>query len=50
MGEFRAFVGGLAWATDDRALEQAFSRFGQVLESKVRYICLLKALTITAGA
>jgi len=35
MGEFRAFVGGLAWATDDRALEQAFSRFGQVVESKV---------------
>jgi len=35
MGEFRAFVGGLAWATDDQALEQAFSRFGQVLESKV---------------
>ncbi|KAK7822435.1 glycine-rich rna-binding protein grp1a [Quercus suber] len=23
--EFRCFVGGLAWATDDQALERAFS-------------------------
>ncbi|CAM8971754.1 unnamed protein product [Rhodiola kirilowii] len=33
--EFRCFVGGLAWATDDRALEQAFSQFGEVIESKI---------------
>ena len=33
--EYRCFVGGLAWATDDRALERAFSEFGEVVESKV---------------
>ncbi|MBA0751421.1 hypothetical protein Gogos_000344 [Gossypium gossypioides] len=35
--EFRCFVGGLAWATDDRALEEAFSAFGEIVESKVRF-------------
>ncbi|MDK2413522.1 RNA-binding protein, partial [Aphanizomenon sp. 202] len=33
--EFRCFVGGLAWATDDRSLHDAFSPFGEVLESKI---------------
>ncbi|KAL8143514.1 hypothetical protein V2J09_016546 [Rumex salicifolius] len=33
--EFRCFVGGLAWATDDRSLETAFSQYGDVLESKI---------------
>ncbi|XP_058215257.1 glycine-rich RNA-binding protein 7-like isoform X2 [Rhododendron vialii] len=33
--EFRCFVGGLAWATDDRSLEQAFSQYGDVIESKI---------------
>ncbi|CAM8937863.1 unnamed protein product [Rhodiola kirilowii] len=33
--EYRCFVGGLAWATDDHALEKAFSQFGDVLESKI---------------
>ncbi|GAB4829897.1 Cinnamyl-alcohol dehydrogenase Flavonol reductase/cinnamoyl-CoA reductase [Ancistrocladus abbreviatus] len=33
--EFRCFVGGLAWATDDQTLGRAFSQFGEVLESKV---------------
>ncbi|XP_075493178.1 glycine-rich RNA-binding protein-like [Primulina tabacum] len=33
--EFRCFVGGLAWATTDQTLEQAFSQFGDVIESKV---------------
>ncbi|KAK1287464.1 hypothetical protein QJS10_CPB19g00571 [Acorus calamus] len=33
--EFRCFVGGLAWATDDRALEDAFSQYGEILESKI---------------
>ncbi|GMJ01763.1 hypothetical protein HRI_003845500 [Hibiscus trionum] len=32
--EFRYFVGGLAWATDDRALEEAFSTFGEIVELK----------------
>ncbi|KAL3843451.1 hypothetical protein ACJIZ3_000854 [Penstemon smallii] len=33
--EYRCFVGGLAWATTDQSLEQAFSQFGQVIESKI---------------
>ncbi|XVE66971.1 hypothetical protein DITRI_Ditri08aG0122600 [Diplodiscus trichospermus] len=33
--EFRCFVGGLAWATDDRALEDAFSAYGEIVESKI---------------
>ena len=33
--EYRCFVGGLAWATTDQALEEAFSKYGEVLESKV---------------
>ncbi|MCB5900642.1 RNA-binding protein, partial [Bacillus cereus] len=33
--EYRCFVGGLAWATDDRALEKAFSAYGDILESKI---------------
>ncbi|KAF2588935.1 hypothetical protein F2Q70_00041470 [Brassica cretica] len=33
--EYRCFVGGLAWATDDRALETAFSHYGDVLDSKI---------------
>ncbi|WP_109027118.1 RNA-binding protein, partial [Klebsiella pneumoniae] len=33
--EYRCFVGGLAWATDDQALGRAFSSYGDVLESKV---------------
>ncbi|GJY78864.1 glycine-rich RNA-binding protein-like protein isoform X1 [Tanacetum coccineum] len=33
--EFRCFVGGLAWATTDQALEEAFSKYGEVLESKI---------------
>ena len=33
--EYRCFVGGLAWATDDRSLEQAFSQFGEITDSKI---------------
>uniref|UniRef100_A0A5B7ACW8 RRM domain-containing protein n=2 Tax=Davidia involucrata TaxID=16924 RepID=A0A5B7ACW8_DAVIN len=33
--EYRCFVGGLAWATDDQSLEKAFSQFGEILESKI---------------
>ncbi|CAN0909129.1 Glycine-rich RNA-binding protein, partial [Linum grandiflorum] len=33
--EYRCFVGGLAWATTDEALHEAFSTFGDVVESKV---------------
>ncbi|GBG81821.1 hypothetical protein CBR_g34002 [Chara braunii] len=33
--EYRCFVGGLAWATDDRALENAFRQCGDVVDCKV---------------
>ncbi|XVF67725.1 hypothetical protein PTKIN_Ptkin10aG0145000 [Pterospermum kingtungense] len=33
--EYRCFVGGLAWTTDDRALEEAFSAYGEIVESKI---------------
>jgi RNA recognition motif-containing protein len=33
--EYRCFVGGLAWATTDGRLEEAFRGFGDVLQSKV---------------
>ncbi|KAL8556061.1 hypothetical protein ACS0TY_003751 [Phlomoides rotata] len=33
--EYRCFVGGLAWATTDQSLEQAFSQYGEVIESKI---------------
>ncbi|CAL1384954.1 unnamed protein product [Linum trigynum] len=33
--EYRCFVGGLAWATTDEVLQDAFSHYGEVLESKV---------------
>ncbi|GER50360.1 glycine-rich RNA-binding protein [Striga asiatica] len=33
--EYRCFVGGLAWATTDQSLEQAFSQYGEVVESKI---------------
>ncbi|KAF5758743.1 putative RNA recognition motif domain, nucleotide-binding alpha-beta plait domain superfamily [Helianthus annuus] len=33
--EYRCFVGGLAWATTDQSLQQAFSQYGEILESKI---------------
>ncbi|CAL9228585.1 unnamed protein product [Arabidopsis halleri] len=33
--EYRCFVGGLAWATQDQDLERTFSQFGDVLDSKI---------------
>ncbi|XP_043718192.1 glycine-rich RNA-binding protein 7-like [Telopea speciosissima] len=33
--EFRCFIGGLAWVTDDQALERAFSQYGNIIESKI---------------
>ena len=33
--EFRCFVGGLSWSTDDRSLKDAFRAFGEVMDSKV---------------
>ncbi|MCA9544251.1 MAG: RNA-binding protein, partial [Myxococcales bacterium] len=31
----KLFVGGLAWATDDNSLRNAFESFGEVTEAKV---------------
>ena len=31
----RLFVGGLAWATGDKALWEAFARIGEVTDAKV---------------
>ena len=31
----KLYVGGLAWATDDAGLREAFARFGEVTEAKV---------------
>jgi cold-inducible RNA-binding protein len=31
----KLFVGGLAWATTDEGLMQAFEQFGQIVEAKV---------------
>jgi len=36
--EYRCFVGGLAWATDNASLQQAFASYGDVLDSKVRLL------------
>ena len=33
--EYRCFVGGLAWATTDDALYEAFSNYGEILTSKI---------------
>ncbi|XLS59516.1 hypothetical protein HN51_009271 [Arachis hypogaea] len=41
--EFRCFVGGLAWATNNEALEKAFSAYAKIVESKIR---LLQASSI----
>eukprot|EP00252_Welwitschia_mirabilis_P027080 TRINITY_DN915_c0_g1_i3.p1 TRINITY_DN915_c0_g1~~TRINITY_DN915_c0_g1_i3.p1 ORF type:complete len:206 (-),score=63.03 TRINITY_DN915_c0_g1_i3:250-867(-) len=35
MSSSKLFVGGLPWGTDDEALKQAFSEYGQVIEAKV---------------
>ena len=31
----KLFVGGLAWATDDQGLREAFEAFGDVIDAKV---------------
>ncbi|XP_044460915.1 glycine-rich RNA-binding protein RZ1A-like [Mangifera indica] len=33
--EYRCFIGGLSWSTSDRALKDAFEKFGHLLEAKV---------------
>ncbi|KAK9077126.1 hypothetical protein SSX86_005462 [Deinandra increscens subsp. villosa] len=33
--EYRCFIGGLSWSTSDRALKDAFSKYGRLLDAKV---------------
>ncbi|KAH1099036.1 hypothetical protein J1N35_015957 [Gossypium stocksii] len=33
--EYQCFVGGLAWTINDRALEEAFSAYGEIVGSKI---------------
>ncbi|KAJ9561156.1 hypothetical protein OSB04_006316 [Centaurea solstitialis] len=33
--EYRCFVGGLAWATSEHSLEEAFSQYGKIVDSKI---------------
>nr|Q9SIX3.2 RecName: Full=Probable glycine-rich RNA-binding protein 1; Short=AtGR-RBP1; AltName: Full=AtRBG1 [Arabidopsis thaliana] len=33
--EYRCFVGGLAWATDEQSIERCFNEFGEVFDSKI---------------
>ncbi|MBA0730968.1 hypothetical protein Golax_004630 [Gossypium laxum] len=33
--EYQCFVGGLAWTINDRALEEAFSAYGEIVDSKI---------------
>jgi len=44
--EYRCFVGGLAWATDDSRLETAFRPYGEVVESKVPPFCSFPTLLL----
>jgi len=36
--EYRCFVGGLAWATNNESLEHAFASYGEILDSKVCFV------------
>lgn len=35
--DYRIFVGGLSWDITERQLEDAFSRFGKILDCQVSY-------------
>ncbi|KAH9551730.1 hypothetical protein CY35_09G028300 [Sphagnum magellanicum] len=35
MASSKLFIGGLAWATDEQTLKEAFSSFGEVIEAKI---------------
>ncbi|KAL8472337.1 hypothetical protein ACS0TY_029522 [Phlomoides rotata] len=34
--EFRYFIGNLSWSTSERGLNQAFEKFGHLVDAKVR--------------
>lgn len=42
--DFRVFVGGLSWNTDDRGLEDAFSKFGEIADAKVSHQHIFEVL------
>uniref|UniRef100_A0A6N2L9Q7 RRM domain-containing protein n=1 Tax=Salix viminalis TaxID=40686 RepID=A0A6N2L9Q7_SALVM len=33
--EYRCFIGGLAWATTDQILHEAFSQYGEIIDSEI---------------
>ena len=35
--DYRIFVGGLSWDVTERQLEDAFSRFGKIVDAQVYY-------------
>lgn len=39
---YRIFVGGLGWNTSQRHLEDAFVRYGKIIDSLVIIFCSLK--------
>lgn len=36
--EYRIFVGGLSWNVSERELENAFSRYGKIIETQVTFV------------
>lgn len=44
--EYRCFIGGLSWSTSDRALKNAFEKFGNLTEAKVIICVSLLALLV----
>lgn len=39
--EYRCFIGNLSWSTSDRGLKDAFEKYGNIVDAKVRVVdCL----------
>lgn len=39
--EYRCFIGNLSWSTSDRGLKDAFEKFGNLVDAKVRMVYFL---------